>query len=248
MNRYFLEVAYKGTNYAGSQVQANANSVQAELEKAMEVYFRRPVTLTGSSRTDTGVHALQNYFHADLAEKISAGIIYNINALLPADIVVRNIIPVPAAAHCRFDARAREYEYKISPAKNPFLQDRAYFFPYALDFTLLQAVADILKDCQDFTSFAKRNSQVKTFECRIEESSWIKQPDQWVYRVRANRFLRGMVKGMVGTMLKAGLGKITPGEFREIIAAKDCKRADFSVPGHGLFLVKVEYPAGYFNI
>jgi len=134
MTRFFLEVAYKGTNYAGSQVQANAVTVQAEIEKAMEIFFRTQLVLTGSSRTDAGVHALQNYYHFDSPVAIDDSVIYNINAILPADIMVRKFIPVKPEAHCRFDAIAREYEYRIYQAKNPFLQDRAFYFPYTMEF------------------------------------------------------------------------------------------------------------------
>jgi tRNA pseudouridine38-40 synthase len=247
MNRYFIEVSYKGTRYAGSQVQANAVSVQAELERALEIYCRRPVPLTGSSRTDAGVHARQNFYHFDLQEPLNPRAIYNLNAILPADIMVRRFIPVPAAAHCRFDAIAREYEYFIYQFKDPFLYDRAYYFPYTLDMAGLEAAAAIIGEYTDFTSFAKRNSQVKTFTCHIQVSEWRRGENGAIYRVQANRFLRGMVRGLVGTMLQVGRGKITLEAFRKIIEAKDCTQADFSVPGHGLFLQQVVYPENYFG-
>lgn len=247
MNRYFLEVSYKGTRYAGFQVQENAHTVQAEVEKAMAVYFRQPVTLTGSSRTDTGVHARQNYFHFDTGMVVPARAIYNLNAILPADIAIRAIAPVKPDAHCRFDALSREYEYTIYHSKDPFLADRAYYFPYTMDFSKLEAAAAIIREYTDFTSFAKRNSQVKTFNCTIMESSWERRGEVHVYHVRANRFLRGMVRGLVGTMLQAGRGKITLEGLRGIVEAKDCTKADFSVPGHGLTLVSVEYPVDYFQ-
>ncbi len=247
MNRYFLEVFYKGTQYAGLQVQENAVTIQSELEKALSVYFRQPLSLTGSSRTDAGVHARQNYFHVDTEFQIPARALYNINAILPPDIAVRAIIPVRPEAHCRFDAIAREYEYTIYQAKDPFLADRAYYFPYTLDAGILQETAAIIREYADFTSFSKRNSQVKTYQCRILHSEWERRGDCWVYRVKANRFLRGMVRGLTGTMLQAGRGKIDVAGFREIIEARDCTKADFSVPGHGLLLVQVEYPPAYFN-
>lgn len=246
MNRYFLEVAYHGGRYAGSQVQLNTLTVQAELEKALEVYFRKPLPLTGSSRTDAGVHATQNFYHFDVEAPINPRAIYNLNAILPHDIAIRHIIPVSPTAHCRFDAIAREYEYFIYYAKDPFRVDRAWFYPYTIDREGLQAAAGILKEYTDFTSFSKRNSQVKTFNCRIIYSEWKMGAQGAVYRVKANRFLRGMVRGLVGTMLQVGRGKITLQQFREIIEARDCTKADFSVPGHGLFLQKVEYPEQYF--
>lgn len=246
MNRYFLEVAYHGGRYAGSQVQLNTITVQSELEKALEVYFRQKLVLTGSSRTDAGVHASQNFYHFDLPQPMNPRAIYNLNAILPHDIAIRQFIPVPETAHCRFDAIAREYEYFIYQVKDPFRVDRAWFYPYTIDWEGLQAAAGILKEYTDFTSFSKRNSQVKTFNCRIIYSEWKRVEQGAVYRIKANRFLRGMVRGLVGTILQVGRGKITLQQFREIIEARDCTKADFSVPGHGLFLQKVEYPEHYF--
>ena len=247
MNRYFLEVAYKGTRYAGSQVQANAVSVQYELEKALEVYFRQPVPLTGSSRTDAGVHANQNFFHFDLEKELNPRAIYNLNAILPGDVVIKSIRPVAGTAHCRFDAVAREYEYFIYQYKDPFRDDRAYYFPYTLDFAALETAARVVGEYTDFTSFAKRNSQVKTFQCQIAYSQWKEVESGVMYRVKANRFLRGMVRGLTATMLQVGRGKISVEAFKKIIEARDCTKADFSVPGHGLFLQKVEYPENYFG-
>jgi len=241
MPRYFIEVAYKGTNYSGFQKQQNANSVQAELEKALEIFYRQKFELTGSSRTDAGVHALQNFFHFDTDRVIDDGS-YNLNAILPDDIVAKRIFPVADDAHCRFDALSRQYHYYIYQDKDPFLQGRAYYVPYPIDMDLLQAAAAEIKNHTDFTSFSKRNTQVKTFECTIQQSEWIQEVNCLVYRVKANRFLRGMVKGMVGTMLLVAKKKITLDEFIAIIEAKDCTKADFSVSADGLFLVKVTYP------
>jgi tRNA pseudouridine38-40 synthase len=247
MNRYFLEVSYRGGRYAGSQVQANALTVQYELEKALQVYFRRPVALTGSSRTDAGVHALQNYFHFDMEGPVNPRSIYNLNAILPGDIAVRSVKPVQPEAHCRFDAVARAYEYIVYQQKDPFLEERAYYFPYSMQLEVLQAVAGVIGEYEDFTSFSKRNSQVKTFNCRIMASEWSREGDRWIYRVKANRFLRGMVRGLVGTMLQAGRGKLDLTAFRAVIEAKNCAKADFSVPGCGLYLLNVIYPEGYWT-
>lgn len=242
MPRYFLELAYKGTLYSGFQTQKNANSIQAEVEKAFEILHRQPVQLTGSSRTDAGVHALQNYFHFDFEEEIHPQWQYKLNAILPSDIVIKGLKEVTPDAHCRFDALSREYKYFIYRAKNPFLADRAYYFPYKLDRTAMQEAAGILKEYRDFTSFSKRNTQVKSFFCQIGESEWMEEGDCWVYRVKADRFLRGMVRALTATMLKVGRGKMDLREFRGIIEAKDCTRASFAVPAHGLFLLGVEYP------
>jgi len=240
MSRYFIEVSYKGTNYAGFQVQDNANSIQAEIEKALEIFYKQKFELTGSSRTDAGVHALQNFFHFDTELTLKEDV-YNLNAILPPDIVVKKIIAVTDNAHSRFDAKSREYHYYIYQQKNPFLQDKAFFVPYPLDMELLQQAAMEIMNHTNFTSFSKRNTQVNSFLCNIYISEWLYQGDCWVYKVKANRFLRGMVKGLVGTMLLVGKKKITIGEFKAIFEAEDCTKADFSVPSAGLLLHKVSF-------
>jgi len=250
MPRFFLEVSYKGTNYSGFQVQENANTIQAEVEKAIEILLREKIMLTGSSRTDAGVHAIQNFFHFDIKDgmvaleddKNRSRFVYNMNAVLPPDIAIKNIKSVAADAHCRFDAVSREYNYYLSRSKNPFLRGRSFFFPYRIDWDKLQKAAAIVKNYQDFTSFSKRNTQVKTLLCRIEESRWVWKDAYFIYNVRANRFLRGMVRGLTATMLQVGRNKITVDQFREIIEATDCTKASFAVPPDGLFLVSVKYP------
>ena len=246
MPRYFIRVAYKGTRYAGFQVQANANSVQAEVEKALKIFFKIDFELTCSSRTDAGVHAICNYFHFDSdtlfqAKQLERSV-YNINAILPPDIVIKAIFQVPGNAHSRFDALSREYEYYIYHSKDPFLAEKACYYPYKINIDHLNEAAALLKQYSDFTSFSKRNTQVKTFNCTIINSQWVIKDDCIVYQVEANRFLRGMVRGLVGTMLRVGRGSITMDNFKEIIESKDCSKADFSVPPQGLFLINVNYP------
>lgn len=241
MARYFLEVAYRGTAYSGFQSQENANTIQQEVEQAFRTLQRNAVVLTGSSRTDAGVHALQNFFHFDFESPLHPQFVYKINAILPSDIVVRSVKQVADDAHCRFDASSRVYEYFIYRSKDPFLEDRAWYFPYTLNMEALQEAAALLMRHHDFTSFSKRNTQVKTFECSIMESSWRQQQDCLVYRVRANRFLRGMVRALVATMLQVGRGTLSLEDFRAVIDAKDCTRASFAAPAHGLFLVEVCY-------
>lgn len=241
MARYFLEVAYKGTAYSGFQSQQNANTIQAEVEKAFAILQKQEIEMTGSSRTDAGVHALQNFFHFDYEGSMSPQFVYKINAILPPDIVVKSVTPVSEGAHCRFDAVSREYRYYIYQHKNPFLDDRAYYFPYKLDIGRMQDAAEIVKKYSDFTSFSKRNTQVKTFQCYLLESKWFYVDNYLVYNVKANRFLRGMVRALTATMLRLGRGKIDIEEFQQIIEAKDCTKASFAVPAHGLFLEKVEF-------
>ena len=240
MPRYFIEVCYRGTNYSGFQVQKNSNSVQAETEKALDIFYKQKIELTGSSRTDAGVHAWQNFFHFDLDVAILDDT-YNLNAILPDDIVVKRIFKVNDNAHCRFDALSREYHYYIYQDKNPFLQGRAYYVPYTIDVNLLQQSAKELLNYTDFTSFSKRNTQVKSFICNLYISEWVQESDCIIYKVKANRFLRGMVKGFVGSMLLVGKQKITVADFKAIINAKDCTKADFSVSSDGLFLHSVTF-------
>lgn len=241
MARYFLEVAYRGTAYSGFQSQENANTIQQEVEQAFRTLQRNAVVLTGSSRTDAGVHALQNFFHFDFESPLHPQFVYKINAILPSDIVVRSVQQVADDAHCRFDASSRVYDYFIYRSKDPFLEDRAWYFPYTLNMEALQEAAALLMRYHDFTSFSKRNTQVKTFDCSIMESSWRQQQDCLVYRVRANRFLRGMVRALVATMLQVGRETLSLEDFTAVIDAKDCTRASFAAPAHGLFLVEVCY-------
>ena len=251
MPRYFIEVSYMGTNYAGSQRQGNANTVQFELEKALHTYFKSSFELTGSSRTDAGVHAKQNFYHFDrdyeLESEANTKSIYHLNAILPADIVIQSIILVPAEAHCRFDALARTYEYALYWNKNPFLDDRAYYYPFPLDLSLLNAFSRELLNHVDFQTFAKKNSQVHTFNCKLHTSEWVKDKDAIIYRVKANRFLRGMVKGLVGTMLRSCNKGLSIDEFAAIISAKNPTSANFAVPSRGLLLQEVQFDTAIFG-
>ena len=246
MPRYFLEVAYKGTAYAGFQIQENANTIQAEVEKGLLVYFRVPVVLTGSSRTDAGVHAFQNFFHFDAKFQIEATAIYkaiyHLNAILPLDIVIKDLKEVKDAAHCRFDALSRSYVYSIYNHKNPFLFDNAYYYPYPLNLAALHDAALLLLAHTEYRSFAKKNTQVFTHKCNILESYWVLKDDVLTYNVTGNRFLRGMVRGLVGTMLLVGKGKISIADFKCILESNDSAKTDFSAPAKGLTLLNVKFP------
>jgi tRNA pseudouridine38-40 synthase len=246
MSRYFIEVAYKGTRYSGFQVQENANTIQSEIEKAITMLCRppEPVELTGSSRTDAGVHALQNYFHFDLPDEIHPQFLYKVNAILPGDIVINNIFTVAADAHARFDALGREYEYRMYGRKDPFLAETAYYYPYKLDKGLLRDAAEVVKVQTNFFGFAKTNSQVKNFECSVYLSEWEVHQSMLLYHIGANRFLRGMVRLLTGTMLKVGRGKMSMEEFEMLFSSG--LKAGYSVPARGLFLKKVVYPENYF--
>ncbi len=245
MQRYFLEVAYKGTHYSGFQVQQNANTIQAEIEKAFYTVFRVPVNLTGSSRTDAGVHALQNFFHFDQQDELNLKFIYKLNAILPPDIVITNIFPMGEATHARFHAIGREYEYNIYTRKNPFLKEIAFYYPYKLDLAILQEAAIFIKQQTNFFAFAKTNTQVNNFNCTIYISEWRQENDLLKYCIKGNRFLRGMVRQLTATQLKLARGIISMSEFRQLFDNQEAK-CKFSVPPTGLFLKAVEYPENFF--
>jgi tRNA pseudouridine38-40 synthase len=245
MARYFIEVSYKGTLYAGFQIQQNANTIQEEVEKALHIYYRHKFELTGSSRTDAGVHALQNFFHFDTDLDLNLlnveKAIYHLNAIVPSDIVIKSIFKVKDTAHSRFDALSRTYQYDLYQQKNPFIHDTAYYYPYALDASAMQQAAAIIMDYTNFQSFAKKNTQVFTYECSIIKSQWRFSSEIINYNITGNRFLRGMVRGLVGTMLLVGKGKYSIQDFINIIESKEPSKTDFSTPAKGLTLQKVAY-------
>ncbi|MGE7777744.1 tRNA pseudouridine(38-40) synthase TruA [Chitinophaga sp. NPDC101104] len=247
MARYFIEVAYMGARFSGFQVQENTLTVQSEIDHGISVLMRERVETTGSSRTDAGVHARQNFLHFDMEQPLHPQFVYKMNAILPPDIVVKGVYPVADELHSRFAATGRSYEYTLYTSKDPFLRDRGYFFPYRLNMDLLQEAAAVLMEYRDFTTFSKRNTQVKTFNCTIRESVWKQEGERIVYNVSANRFLRGMVRGMVGTMLRVGRERISLDAFRVAIESRDCTLADFAVPPQGLCLMEVQYPEGSFG-
>lgn len=246
MSRYFLEVAYKGTRYSGFQIQENANTIQAEIEKAFHTIQRSPVTLTGSSRTDAGVHAFQNYFHFDF-EGLHPQLVYKMNALLPPDIVIQNLHPMPDGSHSRFDALHREYEYHIYRYKNPFLKETGFYYPYKVNIHLMREASAIVKEQTNFYAFAKTNSQVFNFNCVIYISEWREEGEELIHYIVANRFLRGMVRLLTATMLQVGRGKISIIDFKNLFA-ENAPKCTFSIPPTGLFLKKVAFPQNFFTV
>lgn len=244
MPRFFLEVKYKGTGYAGFQTQQNAVTIQGDIDNALSLLLKTTIKTIGSSRTDAGVHALQNYVHFDFQEPLKPALIYKLNAVLSPKITVVSIYQVTGDAHARFDAVSRSYLYRVYHFKDPFLRESGYYFPYPLNENVLKETSGIIKSSIDFTSFSKRNTQVKTFQCRIIQAEWERVEEQYIFRITANRFLRGMVRGLVGTSLKAARGKMSVEDFRRIIEARDNRLADFSVAPQGLFLTEVQYPEG----
>jgi tRNA pseudouridine38-40 synthase len=245
MSRYFLEVAYKGSCFSGFQVQANANTIQGEIENAFNILNASMVKMTGSSRTDAGVHALQNYFHFDFDRLLHPQFIYQLNAILPPDIVAKSIHEMPENAHARFDARSRYYQYRIYRFKNPFYLETGYYYPYQLEFNLLQEAAEYIKDHKNFYAFTKMNTAVKNYECTIYKSEWVFKKDVWIYHIEANRFLRGMIRLLTATMLQLARKKISLESFQSLFQSD--KKCGYSIPATGLFLTSVTFPQNYFK-
>ena len=243
--RYFIHLAYNGTNYCGWQTQPDLPTVQQTLEQALSTLLRQPIAVVGCGRTDTGVHASDFYAHFDVPSPITplSTLTFKLNSFLPDDIAIYNIFPVADNAHARFDATARTYQYHVSNRRLPFRQglySRIYFEP---DMELMNRGAEILMEYDDFTSFAKLHTQVKTNICHLSHARWEWQDDEWVFTIRSNRFLRNMVRSVTGTLLDVGRGKLTLDGLREIIERKDRCAAGVSMPPQGLFLTKVEYPS-----
>jgi tRNA pseudouridine38-40 synthase len=246
--RYFIKLAYKGTHYHGWQSQPNASSVQETLGKAVSVVLNSEVNLMGAGRTDTGVHAKEMYAHFDFETPFDTeNIVHKLNSYLPKDIVVYAIIPVSSEAHARFDATKRTYEYHINSFKDAFIQDESWYFHQSLDVDLMNEAAQLLFNYTDFQCFSKVNTDVNTFDCTIFEAQWTQstdkhENDKLVFTISANRFLRNMVRAIVGTLVNVGMHKISLEDFETIIKSKNREKAGFSVPAHGLFLTKIEYP------
>jgi tRNA pseudouridine38-40 synthase len=241
--RYFIEFAYKGTNYHGWQYQPNATSVQETLTKALITILKKDIVLVGAGRTDSRVHAKQMFAHFDLEGSIDVPFyIHKLNSFLPKDIAILNIHLVHEDAHARFDATKRTYEYHIHTKKDAFERDDSWYYQNDLDIEKMNDACKILFNHIDFECFSKVHTDVNTFNCTIYEAHWEKQHNRLVFTISADRFLRNMVRAIVGTMINIGLGKITVEDLTEIIESKDRGKAGFSVPAHGLYLTKVEYP------
>ena len=241
--RYFLEFAYKGTNYHGWQYQPNASSVQETLNKALSTLFKTEIDLVGAGRTDTGVHAKQMFAHFDLDFEIDVPhYIHKLNSFLPADIAILNIHLVTDDNHARFDATKRTYEYHIHTSKEVFSTDTSWYYHNQLNIELMNEACKELFNHTDFESFSKVHTDVNTFNCRIMEAHWQQNGNKLIFTIAADRFLRNMVRAIVGTMVNIGLEKVSLQEFKQIIECKDRNKAGFSVPAHGLYLTKVEYP------
>ena len=241
--RFFITLSYDGTRYHGWQIQPNGDSVQQELQQALSTLLRQPVEVVGAGRTDTGVHAKMMVAHFDWEEPLDGKqLSYKLNKLLPQDIAVQEVRQVSEDMHARFSAISRTYHYYIHTHKDPFLQAYSWQIPFALDFDKMNEAAKVLLEYKDFTSFSKVNTDTKTNLCDLKEAYWEEVAEgQWRFTITANRFLRNMVRAIVGTLVEVGRGRTSIEEMRQIIEAKDRCQAGESVPGKGLFLVDIKY-------
>lgn len=240
--RYFIEFSYNGKNYFGYQIQPNAVSVQEEMEKALSTLLREEIKITGAGRTDTGVHAKKIFAHFDTEKSLDQDLSRRLNSFLPPDIAVKRIFPVSDDFHARFDATYRTYEYYISLEKNPFTEDSAWqHWRRPLDIHPMNEACKILFEYEDFTSFAKLHTDNKTNLCKIYKAEWEQNGSELKFTVSANRFLRNMVRAIVGTLVEIGAGKLKPEDLRKVIENKNRNSAGTSAPAHGLYLVDVGY-------
>jgi tRNA pseudouridine38-40 synthase len=262
--RYFIELAYDGTAYHGWQVQQNAHSVQEALNKALSTILRQPIETTGCGRTDTGVHAKEFFAHFDVVEEVvdsplsidhgyetekSHGLltidyglkIRSLNSILPADIAIKNIIAVSPDAHARFDATLRSYQYHVHFNKDPFLRGYSWQLRDVPDLELMNKAAAMMMDYIDFSCFSKSNTQVKTNNCKISRAEWVQTEQGMVFHISADRFLRNMVRAIVGTLMMVGRKEIPPEAVKQIIESKNRSNAGMSVPACGLYLTEVKY-------
>lgn len=241
--RYFMKLAYNGACYHGWQSQPNAISVQETIEKALSMLMRSDIKITGAGRTDAGVNAAVMYAHFDVEEGVcdTSVLVQRLNAVLGKDIVIRAVFPVHDEAHARFDAVSRTYKYFVHTEKSPFLYPFSWKANGKLDFDLMNEAASRLTGYTDFTSFSKLHTDVATNNCRVTHARWEREGEQWVFTITADRFLRNMVRAIVGTLVDVGRGKITVEQFCEIIEKKDRCSAGTSMPGNALFLWDVKY-------
>jgi len=242
--RFFFEIAYNGTNYAGWQSQPNATGVQEVVENTLSKLLRADIEIVGSGRTDAGVHCEQQFFHIDVKNEFeSESFLVRLNAFLPKDISIQSIRKVKADAHARYSAIERSYEYRITLKKNPFLKSRALHYFKNVDVQTMNRATALLVGSHDFEAFSKVKTDVNHFICDLKKAEWKEKGDLLIFSITANRFLRGMVRAIVGTLLDVGTGKISVKDFKAILESKDRKNAGMNVEPYGLYLTKVKYPS-----
>jgi tRNA pseudouridine38-40 synthase len=246
-DRYFIKLSFLGTNYHGWQKQKNANSVQFVLAEALSVMLKEKIEVTGAGRTDTGVHAREFYAHFDthyLDEKQRKELVFRMNGYLPFDIAVQEIVPVVTGSHARFSAVSRTYQYILAQTKDPFFSGFAFYYTVPLDIQKMNEGATIIKSYKDFTSFAKLPAETKTNICLVTDMIWEKKGDILLFSITANRFLRNMVRAIVGTLIDIGRNRIQLSDLERIILSKNRSAAGYSVPACGLYLTSIMYPEG----
>jgi tRNA pseudouridine38-40 synthase len=248
LKRYFVELSYNGFAYHGWQRQSNAISVQQTLEESLSMFTRERISLVGAGRTDTGVHAQQMFAHFDTLQEIenSKEFVFLLNGFLKDDIAIKAIRRVQPTAHARFDAAARNYQYHIATTKDPFHSPLHYYLKNKPDIDLMNQAAKILLQYEDFQCFSRSNTDVKTFLCNIKIAEWQQEDDYLIFYICANRFLRNMVRSIVGTLLEIGFKKRNVEDIELVIKSKDRGKAGFSAPAHGLYLSRIEYPQNIF--
>jgi tRNA pseudouridine38-40 synthase len=245
--RYFFEIAYNGKKYHGWQTQSNAIGIQQVVEEVLGKLLRENISVVGSGRTDTGVHCVQQFFHADIDKPFDADhLVIRLNSFLPKDIAVRSIRKVRPEASARYDAVERTYQYYITRKKDPLREGLAFYYFKPLDMPTLREATALLTGTHDFECFSKVKTDVNHFRCEIKKAQWNQMDDLLVFTVTANRFLRGMVRAVVGTLLDVGTQKISVEDFKHILKSKDRKKAGMNVPPEGLYLMRVKYPKSIF--
>lgn len=242
--RYFIKLTYKGTKFHGWQYQPNAITIQEELEKVFSILLKDEIKITGAGRTDAGVHAINYIAHIDVNEAIKEvpKFIFKVNNFLNEDIVIHKIFRVKDDVHSRFAPVSRTYEYRIHSKKNPFLKETSYYIKFELNYNLMNKAAKHLFDYKDFTSFSKLHTDTKTNNCKIMKAEWERRGEQMIFTIKADRFLRNMVRAITGTLLEVGKGKLNIEGFKKVIESKNRANAGVSVPAHALFLTEIIYP------
>jgi len=241
--RYFIQLSYNGKNYHGWQNQPKEISVQEVIENALSTLLKETITIVGAGRTDTGVHAIQMFAHFDTEHSfIEDDLVFKLNSFLPSDVAIQKIFKVKSDSHARFDAISRTYLYRVALHKNAFNFEDAYFLKKRFDIDKMNEAAKVLFQYKDFQCFSKNNTDVKTYNCHIMVANWSPKDDELHFVIKADRFLRNMVRAIVGTMINIGIGKLEISDLHNIIKSKNRSNAGYSVPAHGLYLIEVEYP------
>ena len=245
--RYFIALSYNGKHYHGWQTQPNAVTVQQTIEQALSILLREKISVLGAGRTDAGVHARLMYAHFDYGPELDIKVlVHQLNSFLPSDIAIKDIYPVTSSAHARFDAVQRSYAYWVVQQKDVFLHDYAHYLRAELDIEAMNQAAAILLETKDFQCFSKSNTDVKTYICDVRKAYWQQDGQVLVFHITADRFLRNMVRAVVGTLIEVGLGRCSNTQFKQILASKDRRQAGVSVPAQGLYLTEVQYPKNIF--